>query len=116
MEKLRFSRMKRRNSNEKCPPSVRLAHLCEEHRKNNDKYQASPGSFYRRGLARSSSASQDTFDFRDRRRYADLGCECRNFYGGPVHGGRAGCTANPSMSGAECAVLQRLDPACRAKE
>src|ERR1700686_5648202 len=116
MERLKFSRTKRRSGNEKCSSSVRLARLCEEHGENNDKYQASPRPFHGKGLARPASTSQGPSDFGDRRRYADLGDLRGNLHGRPIHSRRAGCTANPSMSGAKCAVLQRLAAASRAKK
>ena len=36
---------------EKCTPSIRLAHLCEEHGEDDNQRQASLGSLRRRGFA-----------------------------------------------------------------
>src|SRR5260370_904776 len=116
MVKPRSSRTKRRSGNEKCTPSVRLAHLCKEHGEDNDKHQASPGPFHRRGLAGSSPTSKSPFDLCGWRRYADLRCECGNVYGRSLYVGGAGRTANSDMSGAECPVFQRFPTACREKE
>ena len=107
---------KKDSPNEKRTPPLRLADLREEHGKKHDQHQITARSFHWRGFTRSSSASQSTFDFCDRSRYADCRDQCRNLHGRPVHGGRAGRSTHPGMPGTECAMFQRLHPACRAKE
>src|SRR5579864_5399476 len=107
---------RRRSGNEKRLPSLRLAHLCEEHGKDDHKYQAAARTLHRRSVARSTAAGQSALDFSDWRRYADLCCERGHFNGRPLHGGGAGCAANPSMPGEKCAVLQRLGAGSWAQE
>src|ERR1700693_2426831 len=78
--------------------------------------KGAPRPLHRRSIARSTTTSQSTFDFRSGWRYADRRGRRGYFHVRPVHGGGAGRTADQNMSGEECAVRQRIDTACRPKE
>ncbi len=116
MVRPRFSRTKRRRPNEKCPPSIRLADLREEHGKDDHQHQAAARPLHRRSVARPTPAGQGPSHVRDRRGHTGCGRQCGHLAGRQVHGRRARRTANSSLSRTKRAVFQRLGTACRAKE
>ena len=74
------------------------------------------GSLHRRGVARSTATGESPSHFRDWRGHADCGGQRGDLPGRQVHGGRARCTADSSLSRTKRAVFQRLGTACRAQE
>src|ERR1700685_2656748 len=116
MEKPRFSLTKRRRPNEKCTPSVRLAHLCEEDREDDHQHQIATRPLHRGGLTRSSEASQSPSHFSDRRGHTDCSRQRSYLLKRQVHGGRARCAADSSLSRTKCTVFQRLNTVGRAQE
>ena len=100
----------------KCPPSIRLADLREEHGKDNHQHQAAARPLHRRGLARPASAGQSSPHFRDWRGHSSCGRQCGHLLGRPIHGRRAGRSAHSNLSRTKRTMFQRLGAASRAQE